>query len=46
MFTQGHRDMGKLEYVQSFSVSVVKLHEAAQMFVIADYVRKMTEEVL
>ena len=38
MFTQGHTVIGKLELVQ---LSVVKLHEATQMFVIVDCVRGM-----
>ena len=39
MFTQGHRVVGKVELVQ---LLCVKLHEAAQMFVMADYVREIT----
>ena len=36
IFTQGHKVKGKLEHVLWF------LHEATQMFVMIDYVRKMT----
>ena len=42
MFTQDHRVTGKLEFVHS----VVKLHEATQMFMMVDCVGEMTEEVL
>ena len=40
MFTEGHRVMGKLEFVQSFCWKV------AEVFMMADYVREMTEKVL
>ena len=40
LFTQGHRVMVKLEFVQSFSC---RLHETTQMFMMVDYVY---EEVL
>ena len=39
MFTLCHRIMGKLEFMQSFSC---KLREATQMFMIVDFVRKIT----
>ena len=39
MFTQGYKVTGKLELVQS---SVVKLSEAAQMFMMFEYVSWMS----
>ena len=39
MFTQSHRVTEKVEVVQSLRC---KMHKATQMFVMVDYVRKMT----
>ena len=39
MFSQGHKGTGKLEHVPSFCV---EMHEATEMFMMVEYVRKMS----